>query len=282
MSVINTEEMWSKLGGSISCEKNDALDQKYSFTRGFSVLTTAETQEYDVLRAVDIPDWGAQHPNGLAAFVTNKTATSLSPIFWQVIVAYEGEANTAEVDVEWTDSSTTEPIDRDWDGDAIMTTNLEQVDGLSMDVADQVVVISRKFLTINTPSIAQYRRATNSDTFLGWAPGTARLVSFSAKNKFKYGSPSEQWDVVARIQFREPYANTTDAQAWYKRWRHEGLLVRSTAGGIIRRATDGMGQEVTKPVLLKADGTVETDPAAAVFNHTQVYDSLPYSGLGLL
>jgi hypothetical protein len=43
-----------------------------------------------------------------------------------------------------------------------------------------------------------------------------------------------------------------------------------------------MGQEVTKPVLLKADGTVETDPAAAVFNHTQVYDSLPYSGLGLL
>jgi hypothetical protein len=161
-----------------------------------------------------------------------------------------------------------------------MTVNLEPVDGLSMDVADQVVIISRKFLTINTPSIAQYRRATNSDTYLGWPPGTARLIGFSAKNKFKYGAPQEQWEVTARIQFREPYANTTDAQAWYKRWRHEGLLIND--GGIIRRATDSLLQEKTKPVLLKVDGTEETNPDNAYFFHTQVYGSLPYSGLGLI
>ena len=35
-----------------------------------------------------------------------------------------------------------------------MTVNLEPVDGLSMDVADQVVVITRKFLSINTAGIA--------------------------------------------------------------------------------------------------------------------------------
>lgn len=283
MSVVDVTEMWSKLGGSISCEKNDALDQKYAFTRGFQVLHTVDTDPLDVINATGLPLFGQQHPNGLRAFVVNKSEPQrVSPILSQLIVSYEGEADSAEVDIEWTDNSTTEPIDRDWDGAAIVTENNEQVDGLSMEVADQVVIISRKFLTINTPSIAQYRRATNSDTFLGWPPGTARLIGFSAKNKFKYNAPSEQWDVVARIQFREPYANTTDAQAWYKRWRHEGLYVRDTPGGIIRRAIDSFNQEMTKPVLLKDDGTEETDPDLAVFRHTQVYGSLPYSGLGLL
>jgi hypothetical protein len=42
-----------------------------------------------------------------------------------------------------------------------------------------------------------------------------------------------------------------------------------------------MGQEVTKPVLLKANGEQETDPSAAVFIYTKIYDSLPYSALGL-
>jgi len=76
---------------------------------------------------------------------------------------------------------------------------------------------------------------------------------------------------------------TSDGQinkAWYKRWRHEGLYV--LAGGVIRRATDTLGQEVTKPVLLKVDGTQETDPDAAYFFHTQVYGSLPYASLGLI
>jgi hypothetical protein len=149
-----------------------------------------------------------------------------------------------------------------------------------MDVADQVVVIRRRFALINTPAIAQYRRATNSDTYLGWPPGTARLVGFSAKNQFKYGGPRESWDVTARIQFREPLVGTPAGFAWRKRWRHEGLLVRK--GNIIQRATDSLQQEITTPVLLKANGTQEFNPNNALFIYTQVYGSLPYSALGLI
>jgi hypothetical protein len=72
----------------------------------------------------------------------------------------------------------------------------------------------------------------------------------------------------------------TDAQAWWKRWRHEGIYVN--VGGVIQRARDYMGQEVTKPVLLKTDGTQELDPNSAVWVYTQLYGSLPYSGLGLI
>jgi hypothetical protein len=272
--------MWSKTGGSLSSAKLSAIDQVWSNTEGYQVLCEIGDEEDAIVAAIGIPRIGDQHGTGINSYCEKLDPTQTSPILWQVIVSYRGIQDDDAVDVEWTDSTTTEPIDRDINGYAIVTENNEPVDGLSMDVSDQVVVIRRKFITIDTAAIAAYRRATNSDTYLGWAPGTARLVGFSAKNRFAYGGLQEAWDVTARIQFREPYANTTDSQAWYKRWRHEGLYIN--VGGVIRRATDDQGQEMTKPVLLKADGTQETNPNAAVFIHTQVYGSLPYSGLGLI
>lgn len=280
MTVQNVTRQWSKTGGSLSSAKLTAIDQVWAVTEGYQVLAEIGDSADAIVAATGIPVIGQQNDMGIDAYVEKIDAQQISPIFWQVIVSYRGIPDDAAVDVEWTDSVTTEAIDRDIDGRAIMTVNLEPVDGLSMDVADQVVVIRRKFLTIDTAGIAAYRRSTNSDTFLGWPPGTARLVGFSAKNSFLYGAPNERWDVTARIQFREPYANTTNAQAWYKRWRHEGLLVSN--GFVIQRATDDLNQEVTKPVLLKLDGTQETNPDNAYFFHTQVYGSLPYSGLGLI
>ena len=280
MSVIDVTKMWSKTGGSLSSEKMTPFDQIWAITEGYQVLAEIGDTIDVIAAGTGIPQIGTQHPSGVDAYVASINPAPVGPIFWVVTVNYSGIIDDAAVDVEWTDTTTTEPIDRDINGRAIMTANLEPVDGLSMDVADQVVVIRRRFLTIDTASIAIYRRATNSDTFLGWPPGTARLIGFSAKNAFLYGAPNERWDVTARIQFREPYANTTPSQAWYKRWRHEGLYVN--VGGVIQRAVDDLGQESTKPVLLKIDGTRETNPDNAYFVHTQVYGSLPYAGLGLL
>lgn len=285
MSVIEVTRMWSKAGGSISSAKANPFDVQYSLTDGYDVLLdTPETDHVAVLLQaipLGLPNIGDQHESSANAFVTRLDPQRISPILWRVTVGYEGLSNdNAIVDVEWSDVTTTEPIDRDWNGAAIVTVNNEPVDGLSMDVSDQVVVIRRKFFSINTYAIRQYRRATNSDTFLGWPPGTARLVGFSATNQFKYGAQQELWDVTARIQFREPFNGTTAAQAWYKRWRHEGLLaVKAGAKG---RARDDFQQEKTKPVLLKLNGEEETDPDNAVFIHTQVYGSLPYSSLGLV
>ena len=207
----------------------------------------------------------------------------MGPTLWIVTVTYTGvpspESEIETTSVEWSDTSSTEPIDRDYNGRAIVTTNREVVEGLTMDIADQTCVITRRFRSINTYTIAEYRHATNSDTFLGWPPGTARLVGFSAKSEFAYGS-NTGWDVTARIQFRAGLAGATNAQAWYKRWRHEGYYIKD--GSLIRRATDSQQQEVAKPVLLKADGTEETNPDNALYKYTQVYGSLPYSGLGLV
>ncbi len=281
MSVINVTQMWSKSGGSFTSERASALDQKWSFTEGYQVLCEAGDDITVVAGAAGLPQFGDQHSSGLQAFVRSIAPTPNGPIFWTVVIGYEGQTlDPGTVEVEWSDTTTTEPIDRNYDGHAIVTFNGEPVDGLSVDVADQVCVIRRQFLAIDTFAIAEYRQATNSDTYLGWPPGTARLVGFSAKNQFKYGAAQEQWDVTARIQFRKPLGGATAAQAWYRRWRHEGLYV--LVGSDVVRAVDDMGAEKTKPVLLKADGTEETDPEAAVFMYTQVYGELAYSSLGLI
>lgn len=282
MSVSDVTKMWSKTGGSLSSEKLSTITQKWAITEGFQVVCAAtDTIDIVVAAVAALYPIGTAHATvSPAAYVKSYTPSQMSPILWVVVVNYEGIVSEDGVDVEWTDVTSTEEVDRDWDGNAIVTANNEPVKGLTMDIADQVVTIRRTFMTIDTAGIAQYRRATNSDEFLGWPPGTARLVGFSAKNRFLYSGVNEMWDVTARIQFREPYANTTAEQAWYKRWRHEGFYVN--IGGVIQRATDDMGQEMSRPVLLKEDGTLETDPDAAHFFHTQVYGSLPYSGLGLV
>ena len=287
MSVIAITEMWSKKGGSVTSEQFSPQDLSYQFTRGFQAVVTVGTHETAVLGHVDMPYHGQQHPNGTPSYVTSISMELVSPIMYMGSVGYTGITNEFEVadesvDVEWSDVSTTEPVDRDYSGAAIVNVNGEPVDGLSVDVADQVVVITRRFATINTSAIAAYRRSTNSDTYLGWPPGTARLLSFSAKNQFKLGAAQERWTVTARIQFRQPYANTTAAQAWYARWKQEGYKVRPTAGAEGSKPLDGNGSDSVKPVLLKADGTLETNPANAVFVHTQLYGSLPYNALGLI
>jgi len=281
MTIVAVSQMWSQNGGTVTTPKADATDQQYAITEAYQVVCTVDTTFFEVKEATGVPQNGDQHSSGRAIFVTTVNPVQLSPILWQVTVGYEGESPDPDsVEIEWSDVTSTEAIDRDYNGDAILTFNGEQVDGLTMEISDQVAVITKKFLTIDLPSIAAYRHATNSDTFLGWPPGTARLVGFSARNRYKYSQPQEQWTVTARLHFRKGLAGATDAQAWYKRWRHEGFYVKS--GSIIVRALDDNSQETVKPVLLKADGTRETDPAAALFYYTQVYGSLPYSGLGLV
>jgi len=272
--------MWSKSGGTFSSDQYFTFANKASLTEGYQILCEPGDDVSVVEAATGLPQYGSLHDTVPNTYMRQVVFSPLGPYFWLAVVTYEGEISATAIDVEWTDTTTSEPIDRDWDGAAIVTANNEQVEGLSMDVSDQVVVIRRSFISINTKSIAAYRRATNADYYLGWPPGTARLVGFAAKNKFTYGAPLSQWDVTARIQFREPYANTTNAQAWYKRWRHEGVIVNMA--GYIQRGVDAQGRETSKPVMLKADGTQEYNADNALYLHTQVYGSLPYSGLGLL
>jgi len=281
MSVVDVTKMWSRDSASTSSPRAEPVGFDFNFTTAYQVLVNdPDDTQVTVLLANDLPKIGDQFPEpGVDAYCVGHSVSRIGPVFWQVEVQYLGFPIDASVDVQWGDTSTTEEIDEDWNGRAIVNANGEPVAGLTMDIADQTCTISRQFFYINTFAIYEYRHATNSDSFLGWPPGTCRLTGYSAKNRFKYGAPQELWQVSATFQFRYPYRVTAD-KAWYKRYRNEGLY--ELKDGVIVRATDGIGTEESKPVLLKSNGEREYDPDAAVWLTAQVYGSLPFNSLGLL
>jgi hypothetical protein len=230
------------------------------------------------------------YPGSFAVFCTRLSPQRISPILAIVTAEYQGETGPGgvgsapvdtEVRVTWSTATTDEAIDEDFNGNPIVTANNEPIDGLTEKLSDDVVTIERKFLTVNRYALRQYRRATNSDTFLEWPPGTARIVADNSRAVFVNGFVS-YWDVSVSIQFREPFRTTAD-KAWYKRVRHEGLLVRATADAEPDIAVNEVSKTpATRPVLLKEDGTRETDPEAAYWLQFQTLGSLPFNALGLL
>lgn len=281
-------EMWSKQ--TASEESQDGRVYTITLQQAFTVTLAANDPIETSLSAVGLPFIGDIYPGTAAVFCVRRTPQRVSPIMVIITCDFKGESSPStfggdpvptEVRVTWSTATTDEAIDQDWNGQPIVTNNNEPISGLTEKLSDDVVTIERKFLTVNRYAVRQYRRATNSDTFLSWPPGTARIVSDNSKAVFVNGVVS-YWDVSVSIQFREPFL-TTPEQAWYKRVRHEGLLVRAAPEEEPKIGWDtGSTTPITKPVLLKEDGTRETDPENAHWLFFQTLGSLPFNALGLL
>lgn len=290
MPVDSVTRMWSRFGSSLSRQ-----DKKKARTirDSYQVVHTADTDPGEIETAAGIPRIGDNYPGLIYVYCDSIELSPVSPIFTIVSVSYKGEIGpagdedsplNAPPEISWSDTETDEPTDEDINGKPIVNVNGEPIDGVTMKIADNIVTIKRNFLTFNPYVTGLYRHSVSSDSFLGYPPGTARLIRYSAKNTF-YNDNQSYWEVTGSIQFRLGI-RTTDDKAWYKRIRNEGFYEKVTdpfsSQQIIVQATDGNGKPVTKPVLLKADGTRETNPDNAHWLEFQVYRSLPYQGLGLI
>lgn len=281
-------EMWSRQSG--SAESPDGKQRILTMQRAFTVTLDASDPLEVCYTAAGLPLVNDPYPGTFFVICRNLSPQRVSPIMAIVTASYSGEigptdASSSPVDnvavISWRNATTDEAIDQDWNGKAIVTKNNEPIDGVTERIADQVATIERNFVSINMYAIRAYLKSSNSDTFLGWPAGTARLMEYSASNQITDGAAGF-WKVSATVQFREPY-NTTADKAWYKRLRHEGYLVRDTAGDEPHIAWDEKTKTpVTKPILLKEDGTRETDPDNAHWLEFQTLDSLPYNALGLI
>jgi len=284
--------MWSRTASSARLEDN-FRKLTCSFKECFQVVCSYDAEAIEIYSATDpttgvhIPLRGDTYPGTTSIYARTVSPQRVSPIMWLVDVDYEGwigpggpedhPLNAPPIlDYDWIESE--EEIDEDFDGYPIVNANYEPIEGVKTEIYDLVLNIQRNFATYNTFALAPYNRATNSDNFNGWPPGTARVKT---KAKQVLTDFAGYWQVSASVRFRYPY-RTTAAKAWYSRVRHEGFYVRPTAGGVIVRACDGYQRPVNKKILLKADGTRETDPNNAYWLEIKKLDSLPFSALGLL
>lgn len=303
--IVEYSEMWSKPTTAATASDNF---RKYSIKlqRAYQCVTTADETEYGVYNGIDIngntlPQLGDVFSLDYSfAYADNISIERPSPILWIVTVDYTGELGPRDSNnennplfapprIDWDDVESEQEIDEDFDGKPIQTLNGEPIEGVKALIPDQTVSIKRNMLLFNPYVQARYRRAVNSDIFLDWPPGTAKLMKLSASNV-----PNDEggyWEVTAQIQFRYPY-RTTPEKAWYARIRHEGYYERielsaPAAGTRIVRAVDANKEPVTKPILLDQNGKriAAADigqPQTAHWLEFKLYDSLPYTALGLL
>lgn len=278
-------EMWSQQSGSAS---TDGVNFTVTMQRGFTVLLDAADPLEEVYNSSGLPLINSLYPGTYAIFCTKVTPTRTSPIMATVLVEYEGEAGQGafvgtpidqQYSLSWRTSVEDAEIDEDWDGNPIANNNGEPVTGIHEKLYDDVLIISKNFLTINRYALRAYRRAVNSDVFFGWPPGTARIIDDEADAVIIDGNIA-YWKVKVSIQFREPY-RTSASKAWWKRVRHEGFTVRITATDPPTPAWDEVKGYPSQPVLLKQDGTEETNSAAAYWKEFQTLGYLPFSALGL-
>lgn len=291
MGVSSVEKAWSRTTGSVTAS-NGGKTLSAKFSDGWQVTHTADTTDEEIILAIGVPKLYDYKP-GTFIPCQGLSLETRGLIYSLVKVDYEKTIQidpsnpnvdwsqnplNAPADIEWSDETSTENIDQDADGNPIVTANGEAINGVTIELPDPVLTVTRNFAVWNPHIIHQYRMSVNSDTFASFPPGTARLVSAPARLVIdqNYGS---YWRVTARIRFRYPY-NTTAAEAWYARVRHEGFRVKE--GSDIKHATDDQGNKVVTPVLLKEDGTFETDKDNAHWLTFKRYFPLPYSNLGLL
>lgn len=290
MTIDDVRLGWSNTGGTL--ESQDGKKATATATEGWQVTHSADATVSEILAADGLPQIGDRFGFTYLVCKRQGAANRVGPIYTIVTITYEGEIgidsegkpdpqqtpiNNPPV-IDWSDEASNEPIDQDWDGNNIATFNGEPINGVTVDIADPVLVVTKNFATYNPHIIHAYRMATNSDTFASFAPGTARLIGAPAK---LMGTVNNlYWQVTARFKFRYPY-NTTSEKAWYARVRHEGFLVRnSVLLTDTSHALDAEGNKVVKPVLLTEDGYREDDASAAHWLEFKRYDSLPFNALG--
>jgi hypothetical protein len=288
MAAGEALEMWSKQTGDAASA--DGKQRTVSMQRAFTMTLDASDPLEVAYLSSGLPLVGDPYPGTLFVICRSLSAQRMAPALAMVTASYSGEVGSSgqssspvanETIISWRGQVTDELIDQDINGKPIVTFNREPIDGITERIPDQVATIEKNFASINIPAISSYLRSRNSDTFLGFPAGTARLWEYAATNVISDGVAGF-WKVQATIVFREPY-NTTPDKAWFKRVRHEGIMVRPSAGDEPQHGIDPATKTLTtRPLLLKADGTLETDPDNAYWLEFETTTELPYAALGLL
>jgi hypothetical protein len=268
--------MWSR--------RNSTFEsKKATITENYQVVHSLDATQDEIYNApgLSIGDSFLEWPD---VRLINGAISQVTPIYSILTFNYEGNAPAADaVTIQWSGNTSDTAIDQDFNGSPIVTNLGEPIEGVTMLLADQVLTVSRKFISINTYAANEYLHSVNSDTFYGYPPGMAKLKSYSATTN----TEQQDWDVTAVIEFRYPY-RTTPAKAWWSRVRHEGYYCLSPVDGDYGRALDsyqvppGPGEPSVRPILLKQTGEPETNPNNAYWKEFQLYNYLPYNALGLV
>lgn len=239
---------------------------------------------------------GVSHPLNDFFLVEDISIERKTPIIYEAKVSYKSpkyrdsngsgdpvDPTLQPPDVKYSTVTTEEAIDEDIDGNAIATETGELYQGVTKSVSDLVVTIGKNYSIFNPVSFYDYFDSVNSDTFLGFPPGVAKVMNIAADPVIE--SDSLYWKVTVQIQFRKPGPNTTTARAWWTRLKHEGYY-RFTEEVTEKPGVpcvDINGDNSTQPMPLDNNGfqIKKGNIGPERWREFEIYESVAFSGMNL-
>lgn len=173
-----------------------------------------------------------------------------------------------------------EEIDEDFNGQPIVTACGEPILGITRPISDVGIRLQKNFASFDPGSFYTYIDCVNSDTYIGFSPGVLRIASIGADEQFftdEDGNDLPYWSIQVEIHARKPY-RTTNAKAWWARYRHEGFYVKS--GNNVVRAVDDNKEPVSQPVQLAVNGTKLADQTQATWVERQIFATVSFASMG--
>lgn len=262
-----------------------------SVVRTFDVSASSVANVMEVRAFAALPRENDAHPESMVLRCTNVQITRESPIYFNAVATYESpKRRTGEEDqppyelaaeIRFSTASSDEAIDEDIDGNPIAIPNTrEAIEGLTKPISDLVVTITKNFAAFDPSTFYQYIDTVNTDTFLGFPPGSAKVSGIEASLQVKDNFP--YWAVTVTVTFRKPY-RTTAAKAWWKRVKCQGFYYYDSAKDpTYVRCPDGDKGYATTPQLLADDGTILPDGDDAVWLEFEIFETSNFASMGLL
>jgi hypothetical protein len=294
MAILSVDEI---TGATSSV--NDKGETEY--TRLFRVVTSSPlVANLAVRTAAKIPKIGDVY-----ATTTEFDATSLcrrvqpqqdseAPRVWEVRVEYgppEAESGQQNPNpllrsavVAWGFTQASRPVWKDKDGKPIQNSAGDWYDPPpEIDDSRPVLTVSRNEPAFNSSIAIAYQDAINSDSFMGFSPGQAKVAGISAtsqtENNFFF------WSVTYEFHFRRDgwQVSILDAGRNYK--TQDGNLAPIPQLGVKEDGTTFPMKNTAVPEPIPLDGAGlpirSPNPSNVKYRDFKVYRELPFANLGV-
>lgn len=288
-SVYEVDE--TTKGDLITSSMDDRGWITYTAQRTFDILLDSGTTDNSVTVRINalLPRFRDPHPSSLALRVDDVNINRETVILYKAVVSYSSSPSpdgqdpnqsplTLPVDIKWSVVKTDREITEDADGNGIVNDGTDEpIYGVMRPFHDLQATLVKNFLTFNPAAQYLFADKVNSDTFLGFPPGVAKIDSLTPEDAVD--DNLNYFKVTLVVDFRVPY-RTTPEFAWYYRAIRRGF--KEFKDGKVIEAVDDFKKPVTVPVQLKADGTRVPIGDAAEFKLIKIFDTTPFNALGFL
>ncbi len=225
-----------------------------------------------------VPQIGEAHPFDPWVFVSDRAVAvrNNSPLAFQVTVNYAEIENPLEQPtiIEWLDASTTEPIDTDIDGNALVNSSDEPFDPPPTEEFDDLLLRGvYNVAEFNPVGASIFKNAVNTDFFqprgspVAFAPGQGKVVTYVSR-EIRAITGNFYVEVTVEIQFR--------ATGWKRKFVDQGFRIKTGTDDddkpTYEEIKDDDGNPISEPVFLDGSGgkLSEGDPVVRI-----EYDTKP-------